>query len=198
MERIMLNVFRILALIIGFYSIFIFIRIILSWFRDFVSSRPVEILGKITDPYLNWWRRNLNLRIGYIDFSAVAAIVNLYMFQRIFLMLSLAERIYAGSIFAIILMSLWSVISFILVFFLIIFILRVIAYITNRDILYSPFWSAIDNIYQPVMFRINRLININKIGGFLTRIIVFIIIIVVIIIAGSFFINLAAGLLVNL
>ena len=194
----MLNVFRILALIIGFYSIFIFIRIILSWFRDFVSSRPVEILGKITDPYLNWWRRNLNLRIGYIDFSAVAAIVNLYMFQRIFLMLSLAERIYAGSIFAIILMSLWSVISFILVFFLIIFILRVIAYITNRDILYSPFWSAIDNIYQPVMFRINRLININKIGGFLTRIIVFIIIIVVIIIAGSFFINLAAGLLVNL
>jgi YggT family protein len=194
----MRNIFSFLAIAASIYSLLIFIRIIFSWFRNMVSGKPVEILQRITDPYLDWWRRNLNLRIGFIDFSAVAAIVSLYMLQNIFQMLSVTERVSIGNILAIILLSLWSVISFILGFFLIIIVLRAIAYITNRDNLYSPFWSAIDSIYQPLMFRINRVIFINRIGGFLTRIIISFFIIVIIMIGGRLIINLAANILFNL
>ena len=190
-------IFGILAAAAGVYSVLLPIRIVISWFGNSLYSRPVEILNKITDPYLDWWRKALNLRVGFLDFSVVAAVVFLSLIQNIFYTLSLSERMTLGFLLAEILLSLWNIISFIVGFFMVIIILRAFAYLANRDI-YSPFWSVIETISQPVMYRMNRIIFGKKIGNFFTGIIIALLMLAVILIGGRFLVNFLAGLLFNL
>jgi len=185
----MRSIFGFIAAVIGIYSILIFIRIIFSWFGNLVSGRPIEILEKITDPYLDWFRRNLNLRIGLLDFSAVVAIVFLSLAQSLFYTLARAEVVSVGGIIAAILGALWTIISFIIGFYLIVIALRAFAYFTNRNI-YSPFWQTVDNIYQPFMYRINSIIFGKTIGHFLKRMIIVFLLLLLLMIGGRFLINL--------
>ena len=159
-------IFGILAGAAGIYSLLLFVRIILSWFGGIPSSRPVELLARITDPYLDWWRSHLNLRIGFLDFSALAAIIAVSIAQNIFNSIANSGVLKLGNVLAIILLSIWSVIFFILGFCLIVLILRLIGYLTNRNI-YSPFWRVVDSISQPLLYRLNRIIFGNRIAGYL-------------------------------
>ena len=190
----MRTILSILAAAAGVYSLLIFIRILFSWFGDFVSGKPVAIIKKITDPYLDWWRKNLNLRIGFLDFSAIAAIVALSFLQNVLYTLSYSERMSIGFILAQIIVSIWTIISFIIGFFMIIIFLRGVAYITNRNT-YSPFWGAVDTIYQPLMYRMNRIIFGNRIGSFVKGMIISFIILAVILFGGRILITLLADVL---
>jgi len=190
-------IFNILAAVTGFYSLLIFIRIIFSWFTGLVSGKPVELIGKITDPYIDWWRSKIPVRIGYMDFSIVAGIMFLYLLQNIFTRIASSQIVSAGVILAMILLSLWSVITFIGWFCIIIIILRIIAYLTNRNI-YSQFWSAIDSISKPVIYQINRMIFGSKIVNYLTGMIVPAVLIAALMFAGGFLINLLSGILYRL
>ena len=187
-------IFQFLAAVIGIYSLLIFIRIIFSWFRGFVQGAPVSILSKITDPYLNWWRRNLNLRIGIIDFSVIVAIMFLYLLQNIFFMLVIPESLTLGNVLTILLLSVWSIVQFITGFCIIIIILRGIAYFTNRNI-YSPFWKIVDSISSPIMYRMNRIFYGNKIGNYLNSMILSVLLLAVILIGGRFLVGLLANYL---
>ncbi|WP_461252346.1 YggT family protein, partial [Treponema sp. R8-4-B8] len=89
-------IFGFLAAITGIYSVIIFIRIIFSWFGSMVGGKPVEILNKITDPYLDWSRQKLRLNIGAFDFSVIPAIVFLSFIQNLFRILSIAARLPLG------------------------------------------------------------------------------------------------------
>ena len=190
-------IFGFLALLISIYSLLIFIRIILSWFRSGISSKPVNFLYRITDPYLNWWRNNLKLQFGMMDFSPLAGIVALSVIQTILHALSRFNIITIGGILAILLGSIWSVTAFLLNFIIIIFILRLIAYITNRDI-YSSFWKVIDTISQPILYRINRIIFKDRIVNFVKGLIVSAILIIALRIGGSVLIPIFARLLAGL
>jgi YggT family protein len=164
-------IFSLLASAAGLYSLLIFIRIIIAWFGNSVSGKPVELLTRVTDPYLDWWRRTLNLRLGALDLSPIAAIVGLSLVQNILTNLSRYGRITLGYILSVVLLSVWSAASFILGFCLVILILRTIAYLSNRNI-YSPFWNVIDTISQPVLFKINQILFGGRITDYLKRIIV--------------------------
>jgi YggT family protein len=148
--------FNILGTLTSLDMLVIFIRIILTWFSGNVYGRPVEILSMITDPYLNWFRRFPGLRAGFLDLSPIVALAVLSMANRIFATLAAYGTITMGLILAMILSSLGSAVNFLLFFFIIILALRLIAYLTNRNI-YSPFWRVIDTISQPLLFRINRI-----------------------------------------
>jgi len=197
MEEIMRLIFQFLATAVGIYSLLIFIRIIFSWFRGFVQGTPVSILNKITDPYLDWWRRSLNLRIGVIDFSVIAAIMFLYLLQNIFFMLAVPEILTLGNILTVLLLSVWSIIQFITGFCIILIILRAIAYFTNRNI-YSPFWKMVDNISGPIMYRMNRLFYGNRIGNYLNSMILSVLLLALILIGGRFIVRFLASYLSNL
>ncbi|MDR1839878.1 MAG: YggT family protein [Treponema sp.] len=164
-------IFGILASAAGIYSLLILIRIIISWFGNFAYSKPVDLLSRVTDPYLDWWRRHFSIRIGLLDFSVILGIVFLSLIQNIFFSLYSFERITLGNILAYVLLAVWSAVSFILGFFIVILLLRLIAYLTNRDI-YSPFWHVIDSISQPVLYRLNRIIFGRRIGSYLKGIII--------------------------
>lgn len=167
----MRSIFKLLATAARLYSLLIFIRIIISWFMGAVNGKPVELLEKVTDPYLNWWRKNLKLQIGYIDMSPIAAIASLSLIQNICINIAGSGKISIGIVLSIVLRGAWSVALFILGFFIIILILRLFAYLTNRDI-FSSFWKVIDSISQPVLYRLNRIFFGNHITNYLTGIIV--------------------------
>jgi YggT family protein len=113
-------------------------------------------LGRITDPYLNAFRRFTFLRIGHVDLSPIAALTVLSLLNQVFAILARHKTIKLGIILSIALQLIWSAASFLLGFGTIILILRLIAYLTNRDV-YSGFWRIIDTISQPLLYRINRI-----------------------------------------
>ena len=156
MDGIIRPVAGLLSVIIGMYSLVIFFRLILTWFPGSPRGRFTDFLARITDPYLDWWRRKLNLRAGYMDLSPLAGIVALSVAQTVCSVLSRQGKISLGVIFGVCVSALWSAVSFLLDFCQIILILRFIAYLSSASI-YSPFWQVIDKISRSLLYRINRI-----------------------------------------
>jgi YggT family protein len=185
MERIIPSIMGMLAMLIGIYSLLIIIRMILSWFGNVNYGRPMQILNRITDPYLNWWRQKINLRAGNIDLSPIVAIVALSVLQTICSTIAKHGGISLRGILAVCLIGLWSAVSFVLGFCLIVLILRFIAYIINAN-MFSIFWKTIDSISRPLLYHINRVIFGKRIVSFITGILTSIVILAILWIVGHF------------
>lgn len=68
-------VFQTLSTFLTFYTVLIFIRVLLTWFPNVDwYSQPFAALSQITDPYLNLFR-SIIPPVGGIDFSAILAII---------------------------------------------------------------------------------------------------------------------------
>ncbi|GMO32302.1 MAG: YggT family protein [Termitinemataceae bacterium] len=152
-------VFKILALFTSAYSFLIFIRILLSWFTgsSFSFSKVYNIICSITDPYLNWFNHFNFLRIGNINFSPILALAVLSVANNIFFSLDQYGHLSIGALLFLILNIIWSALSFVLGFFIIILILRLIAYAFRLNI-YNAFWQTIDAISKPVMQKISSIL----------------------------------------
>jgi YggT family protein len=188
---------NILSSVTGIYIFLIFIRILFTWFSGVSYGKPVEILKRITDPYLNWFRRFSFLRVGFIDLSPIAAMMVLSVINNIFFTLSRYGSISLGIILAMILSALWSAFSFMLGFFIVILALRLFAYLTRRNI-YSPFWKIIDGISQPLLYRVNRIIFRRRLVNYLTGIILSLAVLLVLMAGMRFLIARITLLLVRL
>ena len=165
------TIMAVLSGALNIFSILIFIRIFLSWFSGSgCPGRPLDILCGITDPYLNYLRRFTGLRAGGIDLSPVAALAVLSVVNSIVSTIARFGRISIGIILAICLSAVWSAVSFIMGFFTIVLILRLVAYIARANT-YAPFWRIIDAIASPIQFRINRILFQNRIVHYLTGLI---------------------------
>jgi YggT family protein len=193
----MQKILGLLGTVISIYSILIFVRIIISWFSNIDYSKPIQVLRKITDPYLDWWRKALNIRLGIFDLSPLFAIAFLSVLQSVLFTIARFDKITLGSILAIILISLWQIITFILGFCVIVLVLRIIAYLTNRDI-YGTFWRTIDSISQPLLYKTNRIIFGNRIPNYMKGIVISTLSILGLWIGGGFLIPLLARLLAKL
>ncbi|MDR2110443.1 MAG: YggT family protein [Spirochaetaceae bacterium] len=169
---------NVLSGIISVYMILIFIKIILTWFTGMNYGRGYEALSRLTDPYLQWFRRFRFLRFAALDLSPIAAIMVLSLANNIFTILGRYGRIGLGIILAMILSSLWSVLSLILGFCILVLVLRLIAYLTGRNV-YGTFWRIIDILAQPVLYRINRIVFRNRIVNYFTSLISSIVILLV-------------------
>jgi YggT family protein len=192
--RIVMNI---LASLTGLYMLLAFIRIMLTWFGSAQYGKPAEILGRITDPYLDWWRRSVPIRAGSLDLSPIAGMVFLSLLQNIFSVTARFGSISLGIILAIILSAVWSALSALLGFFLIVLILRFIAYITNRNI-YGVFWHVVDLISQPILYRINRLFFKNRIINYLSSLILSSLFLLALLIAGNLAVRAGSELLLRL
>jgi len=180
-----------LSILVSVYMMIMVVRIILTWFRG--SVRIPEILARITDPYLNWFRQFKFLRIGYLDISPVAALAVLTILNQALAILAGYGTISIGIILAMILRVIWSIISFFIIIIIVILGLRLFAYLTNQNT-YSAFWRTIDTISQPVLYRINRIIFKNRIANFRTSIFIS----VGILIAVYFILRITVSMLIGL
>ena len=185
-----------LSSIVSIYMMIVFFRIILSWFSWMRGGRLQEILAKVTDPYLNWFRR-LPLRVGFLDLSPIVAIAVLSLVNRLFATIALHQRISLGIILMMVLQMAWSMVSFLLIFIMIVFALRFIAYVARFNT-YNPFWRIVDNIYQPVSFRINRVLFKNRIVAFRSSCLISLASMGVIYLGLRFFVLIASGALAAL
>jgi YggT family protein len=188
---------NILSGITSLYMLLIFIRIMLTWFSGVNYGKPYALLSGITDPYLNWFRRFPALRIASLDLSPIAALAVLSVVNTIFSTLARYGRISLGIILALCLSALWSAVSFILGFFIVIIALRLIAYLSNRDI-YSTFWRIIDTLSQPVLYRIGRIVFQDRLVHYLARIITSIAVLLILRIGLGILLRLVMNLLIRL
>jgi YggT family protein len=185
------------------YMIVIFIRIILTWFSGMSYGRPVEILCRITDPYLGWFRRFKVLQVAHMDFSPIAALAVLSIVNNIFMTLARYGTITLGFILAMMVQAVWSAVSFILVFFIIVLALRFIAYISRQNV-YSGrgaggmFWRMVDLLSQPLIYRTNRILFKNRIVRYQTGLITSIAVLAVLRLGLGLLVQLGIGLLAQL
>ncbi|GHU83802.1 membrane protein [Spirochaetia bacterium] len=186
--------FSVLAGICGIYMFLIFIRIFLTWFAGANFGRAYDILCRISDPYLDWFRRFRLFRNSALDFSPVIGLVTLSLVQNVFTFLSKWGRISLGIILAMALSALWSIASLILGFAVIILILRLIAYLGRFNI-YSPFWNLVDRISQPLLYRISRIFFPRRLMNYLFRIIFSIVLLTALYLAAGRLVGLGSELL---
>jgi len=189
-------VMGIVTTLVGIYSLLIIIRIMLTWFSNTPDSRPVLILSGITDPYLDWWRRKLNLHAGALDLSPIIAMAALSVVQTICSTIASQGRISLGIILALCLSALWSAAAFILGFCVIVLVLRFIGYMCNSD-MYATFWRIINSISQPLQYRINRIIFGRRIVRFTTGLIVSILALSAVWVIGGFIVRLITSYLLR-
>jgi YggT family protein len=185
-----------LASLLGLYSLLLIIRIVLTWFESTRYSRPVLLLARVTDPYLDWWRQKLNLRVGILDLSPLAAMAALSVAQTICSAIARQGRISLAVILYVCLSAIWSAASFILGFCIIILLIRLFAYFANVN-MYSPFWQVVDSISRPLLYRIGRIIFGKRIVGYMTSILVSAAALGGIWLLGRFAVRFLAGLLLK-
>jgi YggT family protein len=190
-------IFQILTVLLGIYSFLIIIRIILTWFSSGQFGGPADFLARITDPYLDWWRRRLNLRAGYLDLSPIVAMAALSVAQTICSAIARTGRITIGLLLAVCLSALWSAVSFILGFCLIVLVLRLIGYLINAN-MFGTFWRVIDSISNPIQYRLSRIIFSNRIVRFTTSIIISILVLTALWIVGGIVIQIVSDILFRL
>jgi YggT family protein len=146
---------HVIASLVNVYMIAIMIRVLLTWIQGpHLHGKFYDVLQKMCDPYLNWFRRFKVFQTGTMDFSPIIAMSVLSVAGNIFSVIASYGRISLGIILAILLSAVWSFVSFFLGFFIIVLILQLISFSTNRDV-YNGFWRIVDLITQPILYRIN-------------------------------------------
>ncbi|MDR1955384.1 MAG: YggT family protein [Treponema sp.] len=188
---------NILSGVTGLYLILIAIRIMLTWFSGAQYGRPLELLSGITDPYLRWFRRFSWLRAGFLDLSPILAMAVLSLVHNLFSILARYGRIRLGMILGMVLSSLWSAVSFILGFCIVVLVLRLIAYLTNRNIVGS-FWGIIHTLSQPILYRIHRILFRGRLVHYRTGILSAIGVLVVLMLGLQFLVALGVSWLTGL
>lgn len=158
-------IFRVLGAATSIYMLLCVVRVFLSWFPGTVMGRPAELVVKATDPYLFVWRRVPFLRAGGVDFSPIAALAALSGLSRIFSVASYGA-LTLGLMLSLIVEVVWAPLSFLLGFFIVILVARIVAYAARWNSLH-PVWRAIDSIINPVLFRIKRLVYKDRIVNYM-------------------------------
>ncbi|MFW6214452.1 MAG: YggT family protein [Alkalispirochaetaceae bacterium] len=150
----MQQIMRVLSSAISIYMIVLFVRILMSWFQGAGHGRAMQILRRVTDPYLDFFRRFEIFRFGNFDFSPVAAILTLSILNTIAIQLANAGPVTVGFVLALILSAVWSAVSFFLLFFLILTVVRLVGLLLGKDT--GHFWYVLDQILDGVVQRASR------------------------------------------
>jgi YggT family protein len=143
-------ILRVVGGVLSVYMLLLFIRILLTWFSGPSLGKPQEVLTRITDPYLNIFRRITFLRAGQIDFSPMAAIISLVIVLNIVNRLRFYGEISVGIVLALIVAAVWSAAFFVLGFFIILTVVRFISVLVGGTS-FSPFWQTIDLMVNPML-----------------------------------------------
>jgi YggT family protein len=154
----MVTIFSILSFVLGFYSLLVLIRVLLSWFSPWQGiygdsgtfGGAIGLLARITDPYLNLFSRIRFLRAGMFDFSPILALGVLQAVQSIVDRFRMFGRASLGIALSVVISAAWSIVGFILGFSLLALIIRLVMYAANarRD---GLFMRLLDSICEPLM-----------------------------------------------
>ncbi|MGO9410647.1 MAG: YggT family protein [Spirochaetia bacterium] len=160
-----MQILQIVYAIIIVYVLVLSLRIILGWFVPQTLGRAWEILAKITDPYLDIFRRIRFLRGGVFDFSPIAAVLVLVLAADLIGQLVNWGRITVGFFLASAFAAAWSGARFLLILFLIVAVLRVIP-LFFRGTAGAGIWRVVDLLIQPVVAWVMRVFRLGGKTGY--------------------------------
>ena len=148
------KLFEFASYAIDIYLLVLSLRIMLSWFGGNVNPAGMQMLRRITDPFLNFFRRVQFMRIGFLDFSVLLGIFLLIFASNLLKnfalgMISLRITIYVlvGTVF--------SGISSVISIFIFIALFRLVGSFINRASL-EALWQRLDGFLEPMVFRLVR------------------------------------------
>lgn len=191
------GIMQFISIIISIYMLIIFIRILLSWFQGPNLGRPMEILIRITEPYLAWFRRFSFLRTQRFDFSPIVALVTLGILQNIASTIATYGRITLGILLSLIVGALWSVIAFFMTLLIILIIIRLIGLFIGANTV-SPFWMTLDSLLQPILLKIISVFKFKRPLNYQAGLAVSLAVILVIRILGGILFNRLGVLLIKM
>jgi len=194
-------VFSIVARVLGAgVSVYFFlcvVRVIMTWVPQLDLGKGGELLKRSVDPYLRFYSRFPSLRSRAFDFSPIVALAVLVLAGQILTTLAFTGRISIGIVLGMILGVAWSALAFVLTFFSICALIRIIAYAARWNSLH-PLWRVIDSLLNPILYRINRLIYRNRIVNYLQGLITGFVLVVLLQVALSKLVGLLVSLLQGL
>jgi YggT family protein len=141
-------------------------RVLMSWLPGLDAGRGGAILARVVDPYLNRFRRFKVFSSGAFDFSPIAALALLAVVNDLLTKISFAINLSVGLVLALVVGAAWSAVAFVVSFFMVCALARMIAYAARWNSLH-PLWMVIDSILNPALFRINRLVYRGRIVNYL-------------------------------
>ncbi|HOV63825.1 MAG TPA: YggT family protein [Spirochaetia bacterium] len=190
-------IFRIATGFISIYLVLIFLRILLTWFSGYEHERGFRMLTSITDPYLMLFRKIRLFSSGRIDFSPLFASLLLIVILNITYTFSIAGRITLGLVLAIIIQALWSAVSFILIFFIVLLVVRFVMYLFKVSFV-SPVVQTLDTVLSPLLMRVQRWIFKRRIVNYKLGIAFTCSLLIILFLIGRFFIRRLSLILLSL
>lgn len=189
------GIFGIAATILTIYSFLCFFRIILTWIPEMSYSKAAQFLANICDPYMNIFRGIRWLRMGSFDFSPALGLCLLGAVSSLCRMLSNGGTVSIGMILAMAVQVIFSIISSLIVFIIIVFAVRLIVILMNGNNYNSSGFmlNQLDSSISPLVYRIARTFTIGKTLTYKSALIIAIISLVVV----NFVLNITSGLIIG-
>ena len=147
------SLFNTFGFAVKIYSYLCIVYIFLSWFG---SNSRGGFLYEICDPYLSWFRRFRFTQIGMIDFSPILAIGVLSLFSSVLFQISDMRTFSVLGIALNLVGIVWSFFSFLLNFFFIILIIRLVLDF-SENYRQGNFADMLDRFLSPVFVRVHKL-----------------------------------------
>ena len=147
------SLFSTLGFVVKIYSYLCIIYIFLSWLG---SNSRGGFLYEICEPYLSWFRRFKFTQIGMVDFSPILAIGILSLFSGVLFQIADMRSFSVLGIVLNLVNIVWSFFSFLLNFFIIILIIRLVLDF-SENYRRGNFADMLDRFLSPVFVRVHKL-----------------------------------------
>ena len=147
------SLFNTFGFAVKIYSYLCIVYIFLSWFG---SHSRGGFLYEICDPYLSWFRRFRFTQIGMIDFSPILAIGVLSLFSSVLFQIADMRTFSVLGIALNLVGIVWSFFSFLLNFFIIILIIRLVLDF-SENYRQGNFADMLERFLSPVFVRVHKL-----------------------------------------
>jgi YggT family protein len=160
-------------------------RVLMSWMPGLDSGKAGEIIARIADPYLNFFRRFKIFSSGAFDFSPIAALALLAVVNDLLTTIAYSGSISVGIVLGLLVGAAWSAVAFIVSFFAVCALARLIAYAARWNSLH-PLWRVVDSMLNPLLYRINRFLYRRRIVNYVQGLITGLVILVLLRVGGGF------------
>ena len=190
------SIMRLVSMALSLYMLVLLVRILMSWFQAPSYGRVTELLARLTDPYLNFFRQFHFMQIAHVDFSPVLALISLSILNDVASSLAFTGRVTVGFVLARLLSSLWSATSFFFTIFLILALVRLVGILLGLNSA-GRFWITVDRLLQPPCYWVTRKIG-QGVAAYPTALGLFAGIVLLVLLAGNLLIARLVAVLVQL
>lgn len=185
---------RVLGAAVSIYMVLCFLRVLSSWLPGIDLGRAGGLLAAATDPFLGLFSRIPFLRAGGFDFSPIAALAVLTVVNSALQTLAMTGMVTVGILLGLVLSALWSAVGFVISFFAVCILVRIIVAAAHWNSLH-PLWMVVDSMLNPLLFRINHLFYRNRIVHYLQSLVTGFIVLILVRVGGGALVGLLVRLL---